>query len=112
MKKFQNTLQKGSVRYLIFKDKDVFFGVALEFNVIVEAASQIEALVLLDEATQGFLESARKIKLRPSVLNQKPDSEYEKMWEEYQDRKLKEKSERTFNCLPIFNAGWMELAKR
>ena len=58
------------MRYLIFKDKDVFFGVALEFNVIVEAASQIEALVLLDEATQGFLESARKIKLRPSVLNQ------------------------------------------
>lgn len=98
MKKFKNTLQKGSVRYLVFKDEDIFFGIALEFNVLVEAATQIEALVLLNEATQGYLESARKIKLRPYVLNQKPDPEYEKMWQEYQDRKLKEKYERALTA--------------
>lgn len=112
MKKFQNTLQKGSVRYLVFKDNDVFFGAALEFNLIVEATTQIEALVLLNEATQGYLESARKIKLRPHVLNQNPDPEYEKMWQEYQERKLKEKYERAFDHLPVMSAGWMELARR
>ncbi len=111
MKKFKNTLQKGSVRYLIFKEKDTFFGVALEFNLIVEATTQVEAFVLLDEATQGYLESARKIKLRPHVLNQKPEPEYEKMWQEYQDRKLKEKYEKALNHLSILNAGWIELTK-
>lgn len=81
MKAFKNTLQKGSVRYVVFKEKDTFFGVALEFNVVVEAASQIEAIVLLNEAVQGYLESSRKFKLRPQVLNQVADSEYEKMWQ-------------------------------
>lgn len=81
MKAFKNTLQKGSVRYVVFKEKDTFFGVALEFNLIIEAATQIEAIVLLNEAVQGYLESARKFKLRPYVLNQVADSEYEKMWQ-------------------------------
>ncbi len=48
---------------------------------MIEAASQIEAIVLLNEAVQGYLESARKFKLRPQVLNQIADSEYEKMWQ-------------------------------
>jgi len=84
MKSSKNTLQKGSVRYVIFKEKDTFFGVALEFNVVVEGASQIEAIVLLNEAVRGYLESARKFKLRPQVLNQVVDAEYEKMWKEIQ----------------------------
>lgn len=112
MGKFKNTAQKGSIRYLIFKEKDAFFGIALEFNLIVEAASPIEALVLLNEAVQGYLESARKFKLRPHVLNQKPDPEYEKMWQNYQDRKIKEKYEKALNNLLIFGAGRMELAQR
>ncbi len=109
--RYKNTLQKGSVRYLIFKDGDTFFGVALEFNLVVEAAHQTEAYFLLAEAVQGYVEAARKSKLRPQVLNQKPSLEYEKMWQEYQDRKLKEKYERIMNRLPIFNAGWLELAR-
>ena len=80
MKAFKNSLQKGSVRYVVFKEGDTFFGVALEFNVVVEAASQVEAIVLLNEAIQGYLESARKFKLRPHILNQETDPEYEKMW--------------------------------
>ncbi|MEK7542042.1 MAG: hypothetical protein AAB533_04290 [Patescibacteria group bacterium] len=109
--KYKNTLQRGSVRYLIFKDGDTFFGVALEFNVIVEATHPMEALLLLHEAAMGYVESARKVKMRPHVLNQKPDPEYEKMWREYQERKIKEKYEHIINGLPIFSGGWMELAK-
>ena len=84
MKAFKNTLQKGSVRYVVFKEKDTFFAVALEFNVVVEGASQIEAIVLLNEAIAGYLGSARKFKLRPHVLNQTVDAEYEKMWQDSQ----------------------------
>lgn len=110
--KFKNTLQKGSVRYLVFRDGDSFFGVALEFNIVVEGTYPMEALLLLHEAAAGYLESARKVKMRPHILNQEPDPEYEKMWQEYQDRKLKEKYERVVNNLPIFSGGWMELARR
>ena len=84
---------------------------ALEFNVIVEATHPMEALLLLHEAAMGYVESARKVKMRPHVLNQKPDPEYEKMWREYQERKIKEKYEHIINGLPIFSGGWMELAK-
>lgn len=109
--KHKNTLQKGSVRYLVFKDGDTFFGVALEFNIVVEGTHPMEVLLLLHEAAAGYLEAARKIKIRPHVLNQKIDPEYEKMWQEYQDRKLKEKYESMVRGLPIFSGGWMELAR-
>ena len=107
--KHKNTLQKGSVRFLVFKDKESYFGVALEFNLMVEAASPQEAFLFLNEAAAGYLESARKLKLRPAVLNQKADPEYENMWREYQGLKLKEKYEHVVNKLPIFSAGWLEM---
>ena len=109
--KYKNTLKKGSVRFLIFRDGGTYFGVALEFNVMVEASSPQEAFIFLNEAANGYLEAARKVKVRPNILNQKTDPEYEKMWDEYQDRKLKEKYENMVNKLPIFSAGWLEMAK-
>lgn len=109
--KFKNTSQKGSVRFLIFRDGESYFGVALEFNVTVEAANPQEAFLFLTEAASGYLEAARKVKVRPIVLNQKTAPEYEKMWQEYQDRKLKEKYENVVSKLPIFSAGWLEMSK-
>ncbi|MBI2020888.1 hypothetical protein HYS99_00045 [Candidatus Giovannonibacteria bacterium] len=108
--KYKNTLKKGSVRFLVFKDGASYFGVALEFNIMVEAANPQEAFLFLNEAASGYLESARKTKLRLYVLNQKPDLEYEKMWQAHQDAKLKEKYERVVNNLPIFSSGRLELA--
>ena len=110
--KYKNTLKKGSVRFLVFRDSSSYFGVALEFNVVVEAASPQEAYIFLNEAASGYLESARKTKLRPSVLNQKPDAEYEKMWQANQDMKLKEKYEKIVNNLPVFSSGILDLAVR
>ena len=109
--KYKNTLKKGSVRFLIFRDGGSYFGVALEFNVMVEASSPQEAYIFLNEAAQGYLEAAQKVKLRPGVLNQKTDPEYEKMWDEYKNRKVKEKYESIVNKLPIFSAGWLEMVK-
>ena len=110
--KYKNTLKKGSVRFLIFRDGESFFGVALEFNVTVEGANPQEAFLFLYEAASGYLEAARKAKLRPQVLNQKTDLEYEKMWQANQDAGLKEKYERIVNNLPIFSSGVLDLAVR
>ena len=110
--KYKNTLKKGSVRFMVFRDRGSYFGVALEFNVVVTAASPQEAYIFLNEAASGYLESARKAKLRPSVLNQKPEAEYEKMWQANQDMKLKEKYEKIVNSLPIFSSGILDLAVR
>ena len=56
---------------------------------------------LLIEATTGYVESAKKIKARPSILNQKTDPEYEKMWANRQTRKLSAKKIFSFGELNI-----------
>lgn len=75
-----NTLQKGSVRYIVFKDRQSWYAVGLEFNIVENGSSPEEARLLLFEALQGYVEAVRKAKLRPIVLNQKVDRTYEKMW--------------------------------
>ena len=37
MRKYKNTLQKGSVRYIVFKENDVWYAAGLEFNVVESA---------------------------------------------------------------------------
>jgi predicted RNase H-like HicB family nuclease len=77
---FLNTSQKGSVRSIIFKEKGVWFGVALEFNIVEAGTSPQEVSVLLDEAIQGYVEAAHKTKHSLRVLNQNVDPEYESLW--------------------------------
>ena len=87
MKKYKNTLQRGSVRVIVFREGDAWYGSCLEFNIVEAGDTPQEALLLLSEAVQGYLESARKIKARPHILNQKTDSEYEVMWSRLQEAK-------------------------
>lgn len=76
-----NTPQRGSVRYIVFKDKDTWYAVGLEFNIVESADDPRIALNNLFDAMQGFVESCRKIKgARVSPLNQEADEEYEKLW--------------------------------
>lgn len=88
MKKFKNTLQKGSVRYIVFKDEGIWYAVGLEFNIVESGDTAQEAMMLLFEALAGYVEAAKKVKARPNILNQKPDSEYEKMWQNRRGEKL------------------------
>lgn len=76
-----NTAQKGTVRSIVFKDGDTWYGVALEFN-IVESGDDFDVVMFnLQNAIAGYVESQKKIKgSRFAPLNQKPDPEYEKMW--------------------------------
>lgn len=80
MKKYKNTIQKGSVRYIVFKEDSVWYAAGLEFNIVESGSTPEEALLLLWEALTGYLESAKKVRARPNILNQKPDPEYEEMW--------------------------------
>ena len=76
-----NTAKRGKVRCIVFKEKDTWYGVALEFN-IVEAADDAEVVNFnLQEAIRGYVNSQKKIKgSRIAPLNQKPDQEYAKLW--------------------------------
>jgi predicted RNase H-like HicB family nuclease len=96
--KNRNTLQKGSIRYIVFKEAAVWYAVGLEFNIVESGTSPQEALLLLFEALEGYIASARKMKARPDILNQKTDPEYEVMW-----RALKEK--RSSPAFPVFAFG-------
>ncbi len=78
--KHKNNLQKGSVRYIVFKDGATWYAVALEFNIVESGDDPREVLMLLFEAIQGYIKSAGKAKIRPHILNQKTDKEYEEMW--------------------------------
>ncbi len=78
--KYRNTLQKGSVRNIIFRQGKVWFGVALEFNIVETGDDAQEVMILLEEAVRGYLASARKGKLNAAVLNQKSEPEYENLW--------------------------------
>jgi len=76
-----NTAKKGKVRYIVFKEGDTWFGVALEFNIVVDGDSADVVNFNLQEAIRGYVESMRKIKgPRSAPLNQKPDVEYLNLW--------------------------------
>ena len=74
---WKNTLQRGSVRYIVFKENKRWYAVGLEFNIVEAGDDPREVLLSLFEAIQGYVNSARKIKPRPHILNQVSDSEYE-----------------------------------
>ncbi|HTR18928.1 MAG TPA: hypothetical protein VMH91_03055 [Candidatus Paceibacterota bacterium] len=80
-----NTAKKGKVRWIVFKDGDSWYGVALEFNLVVEGDDKDVVAFDLQEAIRGYIESQAKIKgSRVAPLNQKPDAEYENLWNDLQ----------------------------
>jgi len=85
------------VRFIIFCDGDAWYGICLEFNIIEEGSTPREANILLLEAVSGYLESARKIKARPHILNQRPDAEYEALWDSLQEKKRKRTDKKVFS---------------
>lgn len=77
---FLNTHRSGSVRSVIFKENNEWFGAALEFNIVETGDSPQEVMMLLDNAIKGYVESADKARLSVGVLNQEIDPEYEALW--------------------------------
>ena len=79
-----NTTKKGAVRVIIFKDlKDnIWYGVALEFNIVISAKNYHEAHVELVEAMEGYVDALSSIRgLKDySALNQNAIKEYDDLW--------------------------------
>ncbi len=76
-----NTPKKGTFRHIVFKDKGVWYAVALEFNIVESSDDPKLAFFNLLQAVDGYIESAKKIKgSRFYSLNQKSEPEYEKLW--------------------------------
>ena len=69
-----------TIRYLVFKDRRHWCAVALELNIVETGLDPREVLFSLFESIQGSLVSAAKTGNR-AILRQKPDPEYEKMWQ-------------------------------
>lgn len=103
--KYKNTLQKGNVRFIIFRERDAWYGTCLEFNIVETGDTPQEAMLLLFEAVEGYLESARKTKARPHILNQSPDREYKEMWNALEERKKTPAKE-------VFSFGNFNIKKR
>lgn len=99
--KYRNTIRKGSVRILVFHEADTWYAAALEFNIVESGDTPQEAMLLIFEAVQGYVESAKKIKARPRILNQSPDGEYEIKWRANVGAKKRDES--------VFFAGTMNV---
>ena len=101
--KYKNTLQKGSVRILVFKEEETWYAAALEFNIVEAGDTPQEAMLLVFEAIQGYVESAAKIKARPPILNQPADREYETKWRANVENEKRDPS--------VFFAGRMNISE-
>ncbi len=76
-----NTPKEGKFRHIVFKDKDTWYAVALEFNIVESSDDPKLAFLSLLQAVSGYVESCAKIKgTRHFSLNQKADKEYEDLW--------------------------------
>lgn len=78
-----NTPQQGKVRTIIFKEDKTWFGVALEFNIVITAATRKEALVELLDTISNYVEVAgdtKGFRADNTPLNQEVDPEYENLW--------------------------------
>jgi len=82
MLRFKNTPTKGQFRHIVFKDKGVWYAVALEFNIVESSDDPRLAYFNLLQAVDGYIASVQKIKgaRNFSSLNQIPDSEYSDLW--------------------------------
>lgn len=103
----KNTLQQGSIRYVVFKEEKVWYAVALELNIVESGDDPREALMLLFDATNGYIETAQKIKMRTDCLNQAVEKEYETLWDELESGKTGKRKE---GALEVFSFGRQTLA--
>lgn len=94
------------VRYVVFKDGTDWYAVGLEFNIIESGTTPQEAMLLLFEAVEGYVESAKKVKARPNILNQKSDKEYENLWRSGHEAKAQKRT-----LKDIFTVGELNLAR-
>jgi len=78
---------KNNIRCIVFREDKIWYGAALELNIVETGDSAREAMLLLFEAVEGCLESAKKIGANFDIFGQETDPEYEQMWYSLENKK-------------------------
>lgn len=71
-----NTKKQGVVRTIIFKKGKVFEAVCLDFDLIEEAKTLVEAKNQIKEAVVGYVQNVCKNNLSDELLNRHADKKY------------------------------------
>lgn len=86
-----NTIKRGTIRNIIFKEDGTWYAVGMEFNIVTEGDTPETAIFNLNEAISGYLESLKNSKIgglrTEATLNQTPDPEYEALWQALEGNK-------------------------
>ncbi len=77
---FSNTYKSGAITYLIFKEKEKFIGVCLEFDLEVDANTLEEAKERITDYSHTWLENVANNKLSEELLNRPAPKKY---WDIY-----------------------------
>jgi len=87
----RNALKKDTARFIIFREDDEWYGIALEFGVVVTENTPEAVYASLATASKGYLDSVKEGNLRPfrakPLLNKDANSEYEQLWGNFQEKK-------------------------
>lgn len=83
---FNNTYQSGAVTYLIFKEKDKFVGVCLEFDLEIEANTAKKAMELIEDYSLAWHKNIVKKKLPEELLNKPAPKKYWKIFEDIKEK--------------------------
>jgi hypothetical protein len=73
-----NTIKKGQVRFLIFKEKDdqLYTGVCLDFGIVVQGESADYVKYELEKGAVGYLKTIAKEKMEDKLLNFQAEKKY------------------------------------
>lgn len=80
IRRLNNTKQKGTIEFLVYKGGDVFVGVCLTFDIVEEGNNPIELMKSIREAAELHLATVIKENLSDDLLNRYAPAEY---WERY-----------------------------
>lgn len=83
---FDNTVEKGKFRYIVFQDEGMFYAVAIELNIVVDGTDPTRVLTDLFDTVSGYVDAVKKSNSRPFALNQEVDPEYEEMWKNLESK--------------------------
>ena len=75
-----NTKKEGMVEILVYKEKNIFVGVCLTFDIVEEGINALSVLKSIKEATQLHLNTVINNNMSDDLLNRYAPREY---WEKY-----------------------------
>lgn len=95
-----NTKKSGLIEILVYKEKDVFVGVCLTFDILEEGKDPLMLIKSIKEAAQLHLETVIKNNMSDDLLNRYAPKKY---WEKYFEatKKIQLSSLKKSNNFPI-----------